>query len=123
VHELTVALRICQALETELADEPDLVATEVKVQVGALSGIVPAALQFAWSHAVAESHLLDGSRLEIDWIDASGRCPRCDLIRVVTNLQSFRCPVCDAPIEEVTGGDELDILSVDVRARADSAPG
>lgn len=114
MHELTVALRIREALEAEFADEPDLTAEVVALRVGALSGIVAEALQFARGHAVDGSSLLADSRLEIEWVDVSGRCPSCDAVRAVSNLQSLRCPVCGSPIGEIVGGDELDILTVDV---------
>lgn len=117
MHELSIALRIREALEAEFADEPDLTAESVRLQVGALSGVVAEALEFAWGHAVADSPLLESSRVEIERVDASGRCPECEAVRVITNLQSFRCPVCSSPIGEIVGGDELDIISVDLRDR------
>ena len=114
MHELSVALRIVESLEHELADEGEIEVAAVCIQVGALTGIVPEALQFAWPHA-AEPSLLRGSRLEIEWVEAAGLCPTCGIERTITNLQSFRCPVCGSPIGEIAGGNELDILSVEVR--------
>jgi hydrogenase nickel incorporation protein HypA/HybF len=119
MHELTVAIQIRRALETELAsDDGTLVADAVRVQVGALSGIVPEALQFAWPHAVADSAALGSARLDIDWVDVQLLCGACNDVYTLTEFRSLRCPNCRSPDVEITAGDELDIASVDVRERA-----
>jgi hydrogenase nickel incorporation protein HypA/HybF len=123
MHELTIAIQIRTALETELAsDEGTLVADAVRVQVGALSGIVPEALQFAWPHAVADSATLGSARLDIDWIDVQLRCDACADVHFVIDFRSLRCPICRSPDVEVVAGDELDIASVDVRDLSPERP-
>ena len=118
MHELTVAIQIRRGLETELAsDEGTLVADVVRVQVGALSGIVPEALQFAWPHAVADSATLGSARLDIDWVDVQLLCVACNDVYTLTEFRSLRCPHCRSPDVEIIAGDELDIASVDVRER------
>ena len=122
MHELSVALRIVEALDEELAEEADLfdsgepAVSAVTIQVGALTGLVPEALQFAWDMATDTSRL-QGSKLHIEWIDAAGYCPACQSNRTITNLQSFRCPVCRTPIEQIVGGNEMEILTLEVEAK------
>ena len=113
MHELSIALRIVESLNDELAEEEDLTVSAVTIQVGALTGLVPEALQFSWDMAT-ENSLLQGSKLNIEWVDAAGFCPECSVERTITNLQSFRCPVCRTPIQQVTGGNELEILTLEV---------
>ncbi len=110
-----MALRVCETLDAELAIDDVAAVTEVRLRVGALSGVVPEALHFAWEPATGGSPLLAGSTLTIEWVEAAGHCVRCDESRVVDDLSSFRCPVCGTPIEQIVGGQELEILSVDVR--------
>lgn len=118
MHELTVAIQIRRGLETELAsDDGSLVADVVRVQVGALSGIVPEALQFAWPHAVADSAALGSARLDVDWIDVQLLCAGCNDVYTLTEFRSLRCPNCRSPDVEIIAGDELDIASVDIRER------
>lgn len=118
MHELSVALRIRDVLEAELAgDDDDLVAESVRVQVGALTNIVPEALEFAWPHAVADSDRLGSSRIEIDWVETSLRCRGCSATHETPNLLSLRCPVCRSGEVEIVGGDELEIIDVAVRQR------
>lgn len=118
MHELTVALQIRSAVESELeADPAPLVATSVHVQIGALTGIVPEALEFAWPHAIAGSEALETAGLEIEWVDTQLLCHPCAETRTIVEQPSLRCPVCRSPDVEVIGGDELDIVAVDVRER------
>lgn len=116
MHELTVAVQIRRVLEDELrAEGGALVAGTVRVQVGALANIVPEALQFAWPHAVAGSPSLGDSTIEIDWVEAALHCRECDATQTIAQLVSLRCPVCRSADVEVVGGDELDIVGVDLR--------
>lgn len=117
MHELTVAVQIRNAVETELADDAALVASSVYVQVGSLTGIVPEALEFAWPHAVSDSASLTSATLVIDWVEAQVHCRRCAEVHTISTLLSLRCPGCRSPDVELIGGDELDIVSVDVCER------
>ncbi len=113
MHELSIAMRLVESLEEELAKERDLTVTTVNLRIGALTGLVPEALEFSWEVASEESRL-KGSKLCIETVDASGYCPECREERTISNLQSFRCPVCMSPIKQVTGGHELEILTLEV---------
>ena len=115
MHELSIALRIVETLEEELADEvDDLIVTTVTIRVGTLTGLVPEALHFSWDLAVDKTRL-HGSKLQIEQASVVGFCPQCRLDRTITNLQSFRCPVCLTPIEKITGGNELEIMTLEVQ--------
>ena len=118
MHELTVAIQIRQGLDIELStDDGVLVADAVRVQIGALSGSVPAALQFAWPHAVSDSEALGSARLDIDWIEVQLHCAACSDIYTLPEFRFLRCPRCRSPDVEIVAGDELDIASVDIRER------
>jgi hydrogenase nickel incorporation protein HypA/HybF len=118
MHELSVAMRIVEALDQELAGEgDDLTVSAVAIEVGALTGLVPEALHFSWDLAT-EGSVLQGSKLDIQVVDAAGFCPQCQVERTLTNLQSMRCPVCRTPISQISGGNELEILTLEVRSES-----
>jgi len=122
VHELSIALRLREVLESELADIDDEVVDQVRIQVGALANIVPEALEFAWPHAVAGSPLLSSSTIAIDWVDARLQCTDCAAVHTTPTLVSLRCPACGSGQVDVIAGDELDITDVDVRPRSHAGP-
>ena len=58
MHELSIALRLVELVEEQLAGEPaDTVVVAVDIRAGELSSVVPEALHFAWGPAT------DGTRL------------------------------------------------------------
>jgi hydrogenase nickel incorporation protein HypA/HybF len=83
----------------------------VRVRVGAMSGVMAPALEFAWDMAAMGSGL-DGSRIEVETIPVTVRCATCN--DVVRPLIGVRCPVCDRPSDEFVTGRELEVVSVDL---------
>lgn len=58
MHELSIALRLVELVEEQLAGEPpSTTVSAVHIRVGEWSSVVPEALQFAWEPAT------DGTRL------------------------------------------------------------
>ena len=66
MHELSIALRIVEALEEELkadqrettsGDSDGMIVSTVSIQVGTLTGLVPEALEFSWQYATENSIL------------------------------------------------------------------
>ena len=65
MHELSIALRIVELVEDQLAGEPPgAVVCAVDIRIGDLSSVVPEALQFAWEPAT-EGTRLQGAALRI----------------------------------------------------------
>ena len=85
----------------------------VTVRVGALSGVVPAALRFAWGPATAGTFAA-GSRLELEEVPLAAWCPACEEERELPAFPRLVCPVCRAPTPEVLRGRELEILAMEI---------
>jgi hydrogenase nickel incorporation protein HypA/HybF len=110
MHELSVAMRIVETLAEELGGAR---VAAVTVRVGAMSGVVPEALAFAWSPATRGTAFA-GSRLDIEPVDAAAWCGRCRAERIVPAINRLRCPVCQSPLPELLRGRELEVLTVEV---------
>ncbi len=82
------------------------------VRVGPLSGIVVDSLRFAFE-ALAPGTLADGARLDIQESDISFHCPRCHA-KYSTPLGSYQCPTCLSTEGELCGGNELELISIEV---------
>ena len=115
MHELSIARRVRRTVETVLAADGAAAVTTVRVRVGVLSGVVPELLVSAWPHAVADSPPLADAALEVQRVPTIGWCPTCAIDQTVGDDPSLRCPVCDTPLVDLRGGDELEVASVDVR--------
>lgn len=113
MHELSIAVSLVEIAAEErarLGNPPVLV---VHVKVGALSGVVPEALAFAFDVATAGTPLA-GARLAIDAVPVEVFCDVCDARRVLPSAMSLRCPVCDTPALQVVSGRELALTALEI---------
>jgi hydrogenase nickel incorporation protein HypA/HybF len=65
MHELSIAMRLVELVEEQLAGEPQAQVTAVDIRVGVLSSVVPEALEFVWGPATQDSRL-QGAELRIE---------------------------------------------------------
>jgi hydrogenase nickel incorporation protein HypA/HybF len=109
MHELSIAQGIIEVCEQHAKGRP---VTFVSVQIGALSGVVPEALEFCYEAAV-NGTLLEGSRLEIERIAATGHCESCG---VVSEIAGFTdpCPCCGGFPLEIRSGEEMRVKELEV---------
>jgi hydrogenase nickel incorporation protein HypA/HybF len=112
MHEASIALAIvdevCERVERERIERVQA----VYVEVGALSGVVPDALRFAWDLA-AEGSPASGSVLQIERVPLRIRCVPCNAVRTADGTVPV-CPQCGTPSSEITGGRELLVRAMEV---------
>lgn len=116
MHELSIAMHIIDTLVSDLADQPGRILA-VRLDVGALSGVVPDALHFAWDVA-CEGSRLAGSELQIREIPVVVRCDGCDAERTLASVHRLRCPVCDEWTPNIIAGTEMQIRAVEMVDRS-----
>ena len=112
MHEMSIAVGIVEGLTEELANEEGEISS-VRLRIGALSGVVPEALEFSWDIACRETRL-EGSALDIEYIEAGIWCDQCEREQTLPSSNLMLCPVCDTPALQVTAGRELEIHSVEM---------
>lgn len=112
MHELSIAHAIVRTVVDALPEPeagPGRI-TSVRVAVGALSGVVPQALQFAYD-AAAEGTPLADAALQIDQMPVVIDCPTCGR-QDLAGTTDFHCPSCKTLCGNVVGGKELQVLDV-----------
>lgn len=103
MHELSIAEAI---VSTVLEAVGDASVETVEVTVGALAGVVPSALEFAWQVATDRTALA-GSSLEIEYVPTVIFCAGCDAL--VRPEVGFMCPTCGALSGDLRAGRELEV--------------
>jgi hydrogenase nickel incorporation protein HypA/HybF len=84
----------------------------VRLRIGALSGVVPEALQFAFE-ALASGTPAEGGQLAIERVPARFWCADC--AREFQSDDLFaECPVCHKPSGELRAGREMELASLEV---------
>jgi len=114
MHELSIAMSIVEMAEEESLRLGGGQIAAVHLKVGALSGVVTAALLSSYGLA-CENTVLAGSALVIEEVPVVVHCPRCDARRAVQSIQCFCCAECGEPAADVLEGRELLVTALEIR--------
>jgi hydrogenase nickel incorporation protein HypA/HybF len=119
MHELSIASGLVEKLLNFSEKNPDKKIVEVRLAVGELSHIEEEQLRFCYEAITAETPL-EGSKLEIEKIDAMIKCPHCsyrgrpkywDGALSGNPVATLECPSC-GKTTEATDGQECAIKSL-----------
>ena len=114
MHEISIAMRLVEAATDAVrAAGEDRPIEAVRIQVGALSGVVVQALEFSWDVA-SEGTPCEGATLEIESITARVHCEACDADTELASPNRFRCGLCDGPSGTVVACRELDLVALEL---------
>ena len=112
MHEMSLCENIRDILEDQAQTDGFTRVNRVWLEVGPLSCVEPEALRFGFD-VVMRGSVADGASLDIATPRASARCPACHGI-VEVKQRYEACPGCGAPGLQLTGGDELRIIKLEV---------
>ena len=112
MHELAIANSIVNTVLEEAKKQNFGSVVAVGLRIGALTDVVPEALEFSFS-AITAGTLLEGTRLEIEDVPVKGACNGCGKTFEVERF-CFVCPECSASDIKVERGQELDIAYIEV---------
>lgn len=113
MHEMSIALSIVEGAVEEARRHDGSTVSVVHLQLGKLSGVVREALLFSYELA-CEGTILAGSALEIEEVQATVFCRKCDAEQTLVSIQDFSCPICHMPTSEVVQGRELLITGLEL---------
>lgn len=113
MHELSIARNLIEIARSEAA-RLGVQVEAVHIKVGALSGVVPEALTYAYDIAT-ENTGLAGTRLVIEEAPVRIYCEPCQGEFTLEGMQSFACPNCGVASGDLRGGRELDVISLEVK--------
>lgn len=112
MHEVGIMQRTIEiALEHAKAQNADKI-HRIKIRVGALSGVIPDALSFAFD-VCTRSTIAEGAKLEVEYIPVLCFCPDCELTFQPDDV-FYECPQCHQISTEVRQGKELELSSLEV---------
>jgi len=113
MHELSIAQSIVELADREARNRQAVSIEELELEIGALAGIDPAALDFALESAVKGS-LSENAHIVVLRIAGEGRCGDCEYLFPVENLFTA-CPVCGSYAVKIIKGKELRIKSIVIK--------
>jgi hydrogenase nickel incorporation protein HypA/HybF len=84
----------------------------VRLRIGALSGVVPDALQFAFE-ALVPGTLAEAARLDIEAVPARFWCASCQA-EFQSDDMFAECPDCHRPSGDLRAGREMEVASMEI---------
>ncbi len=108
MHELAITESVLAAVTERL---PDVTITNVRLEIGAMSGVVADSVRFCFD-LVTEGTNLEGASLEILQVPARARCHACGA-EFEPEWPVALCPCGSAEVAVLSGAD-LRIISVQV---------
>ncbi len=84
----------------------------LKMRIGELSGVVPAALEFAFD-VVTKGTIAEGARLEIELVPVICYCSKCQQKFQPVDL-FYECPQCQEISTDIQQGKEIELTSLEV---------
>jgi hydrogenase nickel incorporation protein HypA/HybF len=109
MHELSLMTNLLNDAFSAAGGAP---VCAMRIRVGPLSGVVVDALRFAFE-ALSPGTPAEGARLDIEETSLSLHCPRCGA-DYASPVGFYNCPSCGASDGELQGGNELDLVSIEV---------
>lgn len=103
-------------VDLALSEARDLGATAIRfvtLEIGPLSGVDPAALQFCFPEAAADS-ILEGAELKIVHVPLVVWCSYCLCEVSPAHVSHLVCPRCGTAAGEIRRGRELHIIALEV---------
>lgn len=112
MHELSIAQALVEQVEGVRLANGGAQVVSVELRIGTWRLVVHESLDLYY-RTLTRGTALEGSRLEIETVQAQGRCPRCEEVFAV-EAPLIVCPVCGGVGGDLLAGQELDLISVEL---------
>ena len=112
MHEVGIANSIIETILQTMKEKGYARVTTIGLRIGALTDLVPDALEFGFEVMTRGTPLAD-ARLAIEAVPVHGECRSCGKTFDVDQF-IFVCPHCSGRDIRMTSGDELEIAYIEV---------
>lgn len=112
MHELSLTQCLVAIAEEHARRAGAIAIRSITLEVGAFSGAVPEALEFAFD-VCSKGTLSEGATLVIERVPGAGHCAACATSAACIEFTSV-CPACGALAFIIDAGTELRILELEV---------
>ena len=112
MHELSLTQNIVDLAIEHAARENAARVLSITLEIGALSGVVAEAVEFAFD-VCSKGTLAEGAQLEIRHITGRGRCLDCHKEAEISNLTHL-CPHCGSLALKTVQGQEMKFTEMEI---------
>lgn len=112
MHEVSIMAQTLEIALENACDRGGKKIHQLKMRIGAMSGVVPEALNFAFD-VVTEGTIAEGAKLEIEIVSVVCYCPHCQ-IEFQPPDWFYECPQCARLSNKIIAGREIELTSLEV---------
>jgi hydrogenase nickel incorporation protein HypA/HybF len=112
MHEFSLAESTLEIAFSQARNQGAARIHRLTMRIGALSGVVPEALEFALQ-SLSEGTPAEGAGLVIEPVPLTCYCSHCQK-DFEAQPHSYRCPGCGEQSLEILTGREMDLVSIEV---------
>lgn len=112
MHEMSVAESILELITNSSKKENFTQVRKIRLALGIFSTIEPQALDFCFD-VVTKGSIAEKAKLEITIVNGQGWCMLCSK-NVELKEREVQCPECGSYQIQITSGDEMKIVDVEV---------
>ena len=112
LHELSLTQNIVDLAIEYAAREKAAKVLSITLEIGALSGVVAEAVEFAFD-VCSKGTLAEGANLEIRHVSGRGRCLDCQTETEIKTL-TYLCPYCGSLALETVQGQEMKFTEMEI---------
>lgn len=112
MHEATIAKNIIELIEEEISKSRYKNIYSIKLRIGELSGIYPESLEYHFQE-LSKNTILENTKLQFEKAPIRVECTTCKNKFEVVDIE-FECPNCIHSQYNIIGGDELEIINIEV---------
>jgi hydrogenase nickel incorporation protein HypA/HybF len=120
MHEAGIAAQIIEVAAAEAERNSGAAIERIGVRVGALTGVVAEALEFAFEALRVDTPAVRAT-LVVERIPLTGYCDACAATIEVLGEVSLLCPRCETPLSVLTGR-ELDVAWIELEEPCNVSP-
>jgi len=114
MHEFSIVMSMLDLAESSAREDGATRIDAIHLEIGALAGVVPEALEFAFQGA-REGTMAEHARLEVDYLPAIANCSVCESRFELDNRWGVAlCPTCGTPSGPLVQGRELQLAHLEV---------
>lgn len=116
-----IANSVLEAVRTEMQRHPGTLPRKVGMRIGEMAAVDQESLRFCFD-ALNRDTAFESLQLEVEICPRRHRCLQCGRVLVVRDYD-FRCPECASLDTKCIGGDELELLYLEVEDHGENTVG
>jgi len=112
MHEMSIVENLLEIIQRHAPTNGAARVKVIRLRIGEMTAVVPESLRFCFEVA-SEGTVAQGADLQIESVPIVGHCQTCNSDFEV-EADVFICPNCDSLSVELTSGNELDVVNVEL---------